>query len=116
MENLGFGQILLLILVFILLPLGNFVMQRVRRRLEDNIPAEESVTQTHRQAEAIATPPPAPRVSRNRVQGSQAPTVSPSRSASHFAKRSLVGTKGDVQRGIIIMTILGPCRAFDPPD
>lgn len=41
MENLGFGQILLLI-VFILLPLGNFVMQRVRRRLEDKIPAEES--------------------------------------------------------------------------
>jgi hypothetical protein len=114
MENLDFGQILLLI-VFILLPLGNFVMQRVRRRLEDKIPAEESVTQTHRQAEAIATPPPTPRASRNRVHGSPAPTVSPPLSTSHFAKRWLVGAKGDVQRGIIIMTILGPCRAFDPP-
>ena len=31
-------------------------------------------------------------------------------------KRSLFGNTRDARRGIVIMTLLGPCRAFDPPD
>src|ERR671919_541164 len=115
MENLGFGQILLLIL-FILVPLINFVMRRVRKRLEDQIPEEEFVTQIRRQAQATPAPLPTPRASRNRVRELQAPIVLTPLARSHFTKRSLLGTPRDVRRGIILMTILGPCRAFDPPD
>ena len=94
----------------------NFVIKRVRRRLEDQKPEEESVTQLRRQAQATPAPLPTPRTSRNRVRESQAPIVLPPLARSHFTKRSLLGTPRDVRRGIILMTILGPCRAFDPPD
>jgi len=40
MENLGFGQILLLI--FILVSLINFVMRRVKKPVESETPAGES--------------------------------------------------------------------------
>jgi hypothetical protein len=83
---------------------------------DDQISKEESVTQIRRQPQAAPTPPSTPRASPNRLHGSQAPTVSSPLSESHSAKRRLVGAKGDVQRGIVIMTILGPCRAFDPAD
>ena len=116
MRDLGFGQIILLMIVFILVPLIKFVMQRVRRRLEDQIPEEESVTQIRWQAQATPAPLPTPRASRNRVRELQAPIVLTLLARSHFTKRSLLGTPRDVRRGIILMTILGPCRAFDPPD
>jgi hypothetical protein len=74
-----------------------------------------SVTQIRRQVQPTPAPAPTPRASRNQARGSQVPTVSTPLSTIDFTKRSLLGAKGDVQRGIIIMTILGPCRAFDPP-
>lgn len=117
MRNLSFQQIVLL-LAFILVPLINFAIQRVRRRLEHEIPAEESMPQVRRRANAVSTPPlpPAPRASLDQVRGSQGTTVSTRpATTSHIAKRSLLGAQRDVQRGIIIMTVLGPCRAFDPP-
>ena len=71
MENLGFGQILLLIL-FILVPLINFVMRRVRKSVESETPADESVLDTHRRAQATSkSSPPTPRASRNEVRASQ---------------------------------------------
>jgi Na+-transporting methylmalonyl-CoA/oxaloacetate decarboxylase gamma subunit len=51
MENLGFGQILLLIL-FILVLLINFVMRRVRKPVESETPADEPVLDTPRRAQA----------------------------------------------------------------
>jgi hypothetical protein len=116
MENLGFGQILLLIL-FILVPLIKFVMRRVRKPIESETPADEPVLDTPGRAQATPkSPPPAPRASRNEVHASQAPTVVTSLSRGRFSKRSLLGNTRDVRRGIIIMAILGPCRAFDTPE
>lgn len=118
MKDLDFGQIFLLI-VFILVPLIRFVLQRVGRRLEDQMPEEESVTQIRRQAQAAPAPLPTPHAShasRNRVRELQAPIVLTPLARSHFTKRSLLGTPREVRRGIILMTILGPCRACDPPD
>jgi hypothetical protein len=31
-----------------------------------------------------------------------------------FSRRSLMGTKREVQNAIVITTVLGPCRAFEP--
>lgn len=114
MKTPSFEQIVLLI-AFILLPLLNFVMQRIKRRLKSQAPQEEPVAQIRRPAQATPAPPPTPRASRNRVHESQAPTISTPLSRSHFTKRALLGTSRDVRRGIILMTILGPCRTFDPP-
>lgn len=113
MRELDFGQIIVLI-IFILVPVVKFVVQRIRRRFEDQIPQQESVTQIRRQAQPVATPPPLTRAAIDPVGESQAPTAFTRRSTSHFTKRSLLGAKGDMQRGIVIMTVLGPCRAFNP--
>jgi len=87
--------------------------------MDDQISTEEPVNQIRQQPRAAPAPPPTPRAtsraSPNRAHGSQAPTVATPLTQSHFTKRPLLGAKGDVQRGIIVMTILGPCRAFDPP-
>jgi len=115
MKTPTFEQIVLLI-VFILLPLFNFVMQRIQRRLKQKTLEKEPVAQIRRQAQATPAPPLTPRASRNRVHGPQAPTISTSTpiSMSHVTKRSLLGTSRDIRRGMILMTILGPCRTFDP--
>lgn len=84
MENLRFGQILLLIL-FILVPLINFVMRRVGKSVESETPADEPVPGTPRRAQATPkSPPPTPRASRNEVPAPQAPTVATPPSRSYF--------------------------------
>ena len=83
--------------------------------MEERIPAEESVTQIRQQPQAAPTPRPTPPVSRDRVHESPAPTSSNPLSQGRFPNRRLVGSNADVQHGIMVMAILGPCRAFDPP-
>ena len=116
MQTPSFEQVILL-MIFILAPLINFVMRRVRRRLEPHVPPEESVTQMRRQPQA--TPPPSlvRREARERPPPrAQPPTVSAPLRRGRFIKKSLLGDIRGVRRGIILMTVLGPCRAFDPPD
>jgi len=115
MENLGFGQILLLTL-FILVPLIKFVMQRARRYLENQIPEEEPVTEIRRQAQAIPALLPTTRASRNPLRDAQEPTVAMTPSRRRLGQRAFLKNRRAVRRGIIIMTILGPCRTFDAWD
>jgi hypothetical protein len=109
------GQILLL-LFFIALPLLKFLLQRVRKRRRDHrIPQEKPVEQMLRQAQTTPTPWPILRAAGDRVQGSPARTVIPL-AKDRVTRRSLLGTTRDVRRGVVIMTLLGPCRAFDRGD
>ena len=117
MRDLGLEQIILL-LIFILAPLINFIMHRVRRRPEDNKSKEQSVEPIPRSTQPRPTTVvPKLAESRTRVAASQAPTLASAPLAtSRSIKRALLRTPRDVRRGIIIMTILEPCRAYDPPD
>ena len=116
MENLGFGQIVLFIL-FILVSLISFVMQRVRRGLEDKTPAEEKPpAQVPGHHQAAPASPASPRACRKDVRELRPQIVSIPPSRRYFAKRSLLQTSSDARRGIILMTVLGPCRAFNPLD
>ena len=111
MRNLG--QILLL-LFFIALPLLNFLLQRARKRRHHPVPQEKPVEQMFYQAQTTL-PRATPRAAGDRMHGSPARTVIPPAS-NRLTKRSLLGTTRDARRGIVIITLLGPCRAFDPPD
>ncbi len=115
MRDLGLGQIILLI-VLILVPLIKFVMQRVGRRPSGQMPSDNSSTDIPRGRRITSTPTSPPRTSRNQVRASEELPVSTLPSRSRFTKRSMLATRGDVRRGIIMMTILRPCRAFDPLD
>jgi hypothetical protein len=117
MRDLGLEQIILL-LIFILAPLINFIMHRVRRRPEDPMSKEQSVEPIPRRTQARPTTV-VPKLAESRTRGaaSQAPTLSSAPLAtSRSINRAPLRTPRDVRRGIIIMAILGPCRAFDPPD
>ncbi len=114
MKNIGFGQIILLI-AFMLVPLIKFVIQRFRSSPGAQIPEADAVTQIRRQTQPVPAPAPSTRAAIDHG-GSSRPSAVTRPSASRVAKGSLFRAKGDVQRGIIIMTVLGPCRAFNPLD
>jgi hypothetical protein len=113
MKNFNFEPIIVLI-IFILIPLANYVLARMRRRFEppsstrQPMPdmgmrrqaAPESVSQSAAYTER-ATPPP--------------PTRTMSPSSRRWSRQTLFRTRHDVRRTIVAMTILSPCRAYDPP-
>ena len=72
-------------------------------RLEDDY---DEVTET-----PAAPSVPSVAVSQTEVLGASA--AFPKR---RFSRGSLMGTKWDVQNAIVIATVLGPCRAFEPHD
>ena len=114
MQNLGIEQVLLLLL-FIVPPLITFLLQRVRKRRDHRMPQEQPVEQRLRQGQTTPTPRLPPRDASDRVQGSPARPV-PLLAHDRVTKQSPLGTTREVRRGIAIMTLLGPCRAFDAPD
>jgi hypothetical protein len=115
MKNLTLEQIILLV-IFILGPLINIVIHRVRRRSADQAVEREPETLFRRQARVSETDPSLPWVPRTRADASEAPALSTARFAAPITKKSLLGSKRELRRGIIVMTVLGPCRAYDPPD
>jgi len=115
MENLGFGQIFLVI-IFIVVPLINFVIKRVGRRPSRPMPAANPSTDIPRGSRITSTPTAPPRTSQNQVRASAELPVATLPSRSRFTKRSILTSRRDARRGIIMMTILRPCRAFDPMD
>lgn len=113
MKTPAFAQ-LLLVVAFLLLPLLSVVMQRMmRRRLEDHTPERESMTPMPRRAPSTPAPVPTLRASHRRVDASPAPISSTPLPQRHCTKRSILGSRRDTRRGIMMMTILGPCRALE---
>ena len=51
-----------------------------------------------------------------RTGTSRASASPPTPPRRRFSRRSLMGTRRDMQNAIVIAAILGPCRAFEPHD
>lgn len=109
MRNFSFEPIIVLI-IFILIPLANYVLARMRRRFEQPGPARQPMPDMGFRRQAAPTPTLAPRRAQeappNRVLAS---------SRSRWSRKTLFRTRRDVRRVIVAMTVLGPCRAYDPP-
>lgn len=114
MRNFSFGPILVLLL-FIVIPLANYVLARLRRRLEPLTPTQQPMPDMGvRRAAAPAARPAAHPAPRERAQAAPANRILAS-SRSGWSRNTLFRTRRDVRRTIVAMTILGPCRAYDPP-
>jgi hypothetical protein len=78
------------------------------------IPAQEQASlETSQEVPAVAT------ASDMRFGRSDAPHASQAlavRRLRRFSRSALMGTRRDVRSAIVIATILGPCRAFEPHD
>ena len=108
MQEIPFTQILVL-LAFILFPLINWLLQRMQRRFESQAPRQPPAQPAPR---TFAKPPVtevmAP--SMERMPSVRVPETLVS-SRKHFIKSSLFRSRNDLRRAIILMTVLGPCRA-----
>lgn len=126
MGEVGIVQIIAVIAIILAL-LFRRLLQRAQESFEnqkpDHLPdhildqtEDAPVMQIDRQTRATPAPQSTPRASRSRVHESQGPNVRTPPGGSHYIRQSLLKGPRDVRRGIILMTILGPCRAFDPPN
>jgi len=108
MPDIPFTQILVL-LAFILFPLINWLLQRMQRRFESQAPRRLPPQPAPR---TFAKAPPTEVIasSRERMPPAKVPETLLSR-RNQSIKRSLFRSRGDLRRAIILMTVLGPCRA-----
>ena len=109
--------VILLIVLFILVPLANYVLERMRRRVESPRPNQPPPMPDMRARRPAPAPPtPAPAASRERAQTVPPAPIAATPARSRWSRKALFRTKRDVRRTIVAMTILGPCRAYDPPN
>ena len=104
---------LILILILAAILLYQDVVRRRRKRQQSEVPQDEPVPEIWGRAPAIPAVSPVPP---ERVGQSEAVAASAAIPVRRSAVRPLVGTRRDLRRAIVIMTILGPCRAFEPFD
>lgn len=114
MKTVGLEQILLLI-AFIVLPLLNVLFQRIKRHFEATPPEDKSKPGIAPRAQELPQLLREPRKSRKQLNEIQAPAVSTSLPRRHSATKLTLGSGQEIRRGIVLMAVLGPCRAFDPP-
>lgn len=80
---------------------------------------EEFLEDIWGRAPAVPAVSPAAAISDIRFGRAEAPgaTVTlPGRRSRRFSRSALMGNRREVQNAIVIATILGPCRAFEPHD
>jgi hypothetical protein len=108
MQDIPFTQILV-ILAFILFPLLNWLLQRMQRRFESRAPRQPPVQPAPR---TFAKPPPIEVIAsaRERIPPGKMPETLLSR-RNQPIRRSLLRGRRDLRSAIILMTVLGPCRA-----
>ena len=108
MQDIPFTQILVL-LAFILFPFLNWLLQRMQRRFESQAPRQPPAQPAPR---TFAKPPPIEAIASpmERLPSAKVSETLLSR-RKQLIKRSLFRSRGDLRRAIILMTVLGPCRA-----
>jgi hypothetical protein len=122
----SFPTELIYLLIIGAILLLNYVAQQAAKRRQSELPPDEPSQDEPSQDEPLPDiwrrAPPAPEAlpvsaaSVEPVRRSEAPTASSARPRRRFARRSLMGTRRDVQNAFVIATILGRCRADEPYD
>jgi hypothetical protein len=114
MPDIPIAQLLILI-AFILFPLINLLLRRMQRRIEQQAPRQPPPPQP---APRTFAPPP-PEIIAALKEPARAPelreTPAPPRSGGRFRKKALFRNRRELRRAVILMTVLGPCRAADSP-
>ncbi len=107
---------LIYVLLFAALLLFQFLKKRFAPREEEESMPEEPLPPI---PAAVAGAPPgaAPAAMEGSHWGRAEPRRAPiAPRRRRFSRKSLMGTRRSVQNAMVIATILGPCRAFEPHD
>lgn len=107
-------------LLYVLMFLAIVLFQYLMKRFGPQVPPEPAWDERLEQIpEAPADVPVAPAASLTAVAGfgrSAAPETSSAPPQRRFSRSSLMGSRREVQNAVVVATILGPCRAFEPHD
>jgi hypothetical protein len=103
----------LLFAALVLAPLFSVLMRAIMRYLEGDRPRDLEPGARNAPVPVRSPPAPAPAPAfhvRDTPRGRVTETAS-----EPGATHGRLGSHGDVRRGLMLMAILGPCRALDPP-
>ncbi|WBL64130.1 MULTISPECIES: hypothetical protein [unclassified Thauera] len=107
---------LLYVLIFLAIVLFQYLMKRFGPQAPPEPAWDERLEQI---PEAPEDAPAASAVSAPVAGGfgrSAAPEASRAPPRRRFSRASLLGGRREVQNAVVVATILGPCRAFEPHD
>jgi hypothetical protein len=108
-------ELIILLIIFVLIPLVNYILNRMGRRFEHPMPTSQRIPDMGMRRQAAPTSSRASAPVREQPQAAS-PTARMMPSRRRWSRQALFRTKRDVRRTIVAITILGPCRAYDPPD
>ena len=119
----GFPAELIFVLIFVGMYLAQYVLKRRRSRAPQQPAQDAGAPQPPAgmfpDLEAPEEPIPiawgtsrAPAEPLARPEPPAAPRTRPPR---RYSRQGLMGTRRDVQNAVVIATVLGPCRALEPP-
>ena len=114
MKNLP--EELIYVLIFGAILLFQYVMKRFGPRPRPQSPQEEPAPEIPEQEQATPETSSVSTASDIRFGRAGAPSASIAFPERRFSRKALMANRRDVQNAIVIATILGPCRAYEPHD
>ncbi len=114
----GLPEELILFLIIGAILLVQYLMKRfgLQPQPQPPSPQDEAVPETPEPEQATPGAASISAASDIRFGRSAAPSASIAFPERRFSRRALLGNRRDVQNAIVIATILGPCRAYEPHD
>ncbi len=112
----SFPTELIYVLVFGAILLFQYLIKRFGPQQQQESAQDELVPEIPEPALEIPAAATVSGVATGHFGRAEAPGASAPLPRRRFARRSLMGTRRDVQNAIVIATIVGPCRAYEPHD
>lgn len=112
----SFPTELIYVLVFAAIVLFQYLMKRFGPQQQQQSPQDEPVPEFPEEMKETQAAPSISSVAFGHSGRTEVPSASAPLPRRRFDRRSLMGTKREVQNAIVIVAILGPCRAFEPHD
>lgn len=110
----GIPEEVLYALMFLVIVLFQYLMKRFGPKAPESPPADEDLSQNPEEEDGVLPVSAVAGVAEASFGRSDLSVVAPT--ARRFSRASLLGNRRAVQHAVVVATILGPCRAFEPHD
>ena len=107
---------LIYVLIFVAIVLFQYMTRGLRQQAQQESAQRERLSQLPEEMEETPAASLVPSVAVGHFGRTGAPSASSALARRRFARKSLMGTRREMQNAIVIATILGPCRAFESHD
>mgnify|MGYP006919730950 CR=1 FL=1 len=115
----SFPPELIYVLIFVAIALFQFMVkklgQQVQQEPQEPMP-DEDLSGYPEEVTEIAAASSVSNAAVGHFGRTEVPKASSARPRSRFSRRSLMGTRREVRNAVVIASIIGPCRAFEPHD